>query len=94
MPLLVPFISRRILTKTVPNWLKTRVTAASRARSSLASGRLLSLSVSVVRGRNRKICKDGWAGKKKDDLDLLGDKDAGSGRIDDLGVNITDLMAS
>ncbi len=32
-------------------------------------------------------------GRRKTTRDLLGDKDAGSGRIDDLGVNITDLVA-
>ena len=31
--------------------------------------------------------------KRKDDMDLLGNKDAGARRIDDLGVNITDLVA-
>ena len=34
------FASRRILTKTVPNWEKARVTSASRAISSMGSGKL------------------------------------------------------
>ena len=44
----------------------------------------------TARQRTKKIESEG---KRKDDLDLLGNKDAGAGRIDDLGVNITNLVA-
>ena len=44
IPITLPLPSRRILTNTVPKRLNSRVTAASRARSSLPSGRLQTIS--------------------------------------------------
>ncbi len=72
--------SLRILTNTVPNLLNSRVTAASRALSSLGSGRLGCVS----HGPRRKT---------REDSASLCDKHAGSGRVDPLGINTADVVA-
>jgi hypothetical protein len=81
---MLPLASRRILTNTVPYRLNSRVTAASRARSSLDSGRLDARVRLVLRRRARET---------KDGDDLLGNEDASAGRVDALSIDATDLVA-